>query len=800
MPRSFILPGQPTKYPRQSQFKIEHLALEIEPYFELQRIKAKTTYRIRPFRDTIPFVTFDAVDLEVKHVLVNGKKANFETLQNEIRIDLGLDLDSTATVAIGYEASPKKGLYFRGPNKNNPDRVVHLFTQGQAEDSKYWYPTYDYPNMRFTSETSVTAPEKMLVIANGKLLSNEISGSKRIWHFLQDVPHPSYLLSIIVGNYEKVSLEHDGISVEYYVPVSKTKDVKRSFEKTPKMLDFFGKATGQKYPYQKYAQTVVSDFMFGGMENISATTLTDRTLHDERAQLDFQSDNLVSHELAHQWFGDYLTCKDWSHAWLNEGFATYFNSLFREFDLGWDDFQYAMQLNCEKLFDDINDRYHRRIVENRYWDPDELFDSHTYEKGSWVLNAIRGVIGDDLFWKAIHLYVQRNKVSSVETSDFRKSLEEVSGLDFERFFDEWLYSPGFPEYAVEYSFDEKTSVARLDVEQTNAGVDDTPLFTNPIEVVFQLEGAKTKKERISLSDKKSSFHFSLVSRPLNVSFDPKNWILKKLKFKKPKEMFLFQLANDDNSMERIRAAQELSEYKTLDVIQALGKSVDSDKFWAVRLEAAKYLGKVGTKESLDALLQRKNHKDHKARRGVATGLQYFAKLEESGAAVDTLVQLLNNDESYYTRAYAAYSLGFYAKSEKAFASLIDAIKQDSINDQIRYRAFLGFVETKDTKALPIAIEYLKNGKDFHGRNAAAYAVAKLGKGNSEAMKTLLSMKDTEEFAIRAESAFSIVYLGEPSVIPELEEWLSHETVGYVKRRLRETISILRKLSEGNPKP
>jgi HEAT repeat protein len=167
--------------------------------------------------------------------------------------------------------------------------------------------------------------------------------------------------------------------------------------------------------------------------------------------------------------------------------------------------------------------------------------------------------------------------------------------------------------------------------------------------------------------------------------------------------------------------------------------------------------------------------------------------------VDALVYILNNDESYYARAYAAYSLGFYVNSEKAFTSLVDATKQDSINDQIRYRAFLGFIEMKNTKTLPIAIEYLKNGKEFPGRNAAAYAVGKLGRGNPEAMKALLSTKDIDEFRVRAESAFSITYLEDPSVIPELEAWLSQESAGYVRRRLRETINTLRRLSEGNPK-
>ncbi|MGH2639851.1 MAG: M1 family metallopeptidase, partial [Rhabdochlamydiaceae bacterium] len=336
--------------------------------------------------------------------------------------------------------------------------------------------------------------------------------------------------------------------------------VERSFQKTPKMLDFFGRQTGLEYPYPKYAQTVVSDFMFGGMENISATTLTEKTLHDERAHLDFQSENLVSHELAHQWFGDYLTCRDWSHAWLNEGFATYFNALFREYDEGVEDFQYSMIANFEKLNDDVDERYQRQIVERRYWDPEEMFDSHTYEKGSWVLHGIRGLLGEDLFWRGIRQYVARYKLSLVETSDLRKVLEEVSGLDLEPFFEQWLYSPGFPEYSAALSFDERSNLARIEIEQTNAELEGVPLFSStPIDIVFSFKDGSQKSTRIRMNQKKSSFYFSLSDKPVNVSVDPKNWVLKKLKFQKPKEMFLHQLQRDQNSAERIRAASELTE-------------------------------------------------------------------------------------------------------------------------------------------------------------------------------------------------------------------------------------------------
>ena len=763
----------------------------------MRSISAKAIYKLRAAGKPISTVELDAVDLLFKKIEVNERSAKYETKNKSLRVDLGYEvgIDSNATVAIEYVGYPKKGLYFRGPTKSHPGRFVHLFTQGQAEDSKYWYPCYDHPNMKFSSEILVKAPENMQAVSNGRLVSSEVSGGgKRLWHFSQEIPHSSYLLSLIVGDYEKIYEKYDGISVEYYVPRDRKADVARSFQKTPKMIEFFGSATGLKYPYPKYSQAVVSDFMFGGMENITATTLTEKTLHDDRAHLDFQSENLVSHELAHQWFGDYITCKDWSHAWLNEGFATYFSVLFREFDLGWDDFQYSMQASFEKFNDDTNERYHRQIVENRYFDPEELFDSHTYDKGSWVLNGIRGTLGDDLFLKAIRNYVKAQSVSIVETSDFRKTLEQVSGLDFEQFFSEWLYSPGFPDYVAEYSFDDDSSIARLDIEQVNAGIDGVPLFSNLIDLEFTFQEGSKKRERITLKQKKDTFSFSLSDKPVNISIDPKNWILKKLKFRKPKEMHLYQLSSDPNAMERIRAASELSEFKTQDVVDAMSRVVSSDAFWGVKLEVAKNLGKIATSEALGALIALRAHNDHRARRGVAVGLRFFAKLDERNNAIDALIYYLNNDESYYVRAYAAHSLGFFPDSEKAFSALEQALKQDSINDQIRYRAFLGFAEMKNVKAISLAEEYLEKGAEYQGRIGAAYAIGKIGKGNPEALKTLLATQYTDEFRVRAESATSIAYLEDQSAIPQLEEWLSNETMGSVRRRLRETIQRLKELA------
>ncbi|MHB8567395.1 MAG: M1 family aminopeptidase [Nitrososphaerales archaeon] len=794
MAKPFALPGQPTRYARDKKYEILHTILEVELEFGKKAIAGTVTHTIRTIAP-VSSLDFDAAELNILSVKVDGKEASYlAPSQNLLRVPCKVATGQTSEIEIEYSASPRKGLYFRGPIQDFPNRFVHAFTQGQAEDSKYWFPCYDYPNMRGTSEVIVKTSPQMTAVSNGALVSTKVVDGKKVWHYKQDVPHSSYLISLIVGDYERIEEDHSGLLLEYFVPAGKNAEASRSFSKTPKMIDFFSRITGQPYPYPKYAQTVVSDFMFGGMENIAATTLTEKTLHDERSHLDYSSDMLVAHELIHQWFGDYITCRDWSHAWLNEGFASYFAALFREFDEGQEEYQYFLNGYREVLSDEIDERYERPIVTKSYFDPEEMFDSHTYEKGALALNALRGYLGDEVFFSGIKYYVSKCKISLVETFDFRKAMEDSSGLNLEPFFEQWIYGQGYPDYSAKYFWNEESKTAEISIEQVNAGQGGTPLFTTPIAVSFSLETGQISR-KITMTSRNAAFYFSLDKEPLNVSIDPENWILKKLAFQKPKEMFIFQLKNDKNAMERIRACWELSKFKTDDVILALSTAVATDKFWGVGLEAAASLGKIGTERALKALLARKNHEHHKVRRGVAIGLRNFALLERNETAIDTLIEYLNNDHSYYVRAYAAHSLGFFQKSEKAFEALMSALVQDSINDQVRYRAFLGLSERKDFKGLEVAIDHLKNGKEVQDKLGAAFAIGRVGRGRVEALDALLSAGEDPDLRVRAAAASAIYKLEDTGAIPKLERWLASESSGRCRRRLRESIYFLK---EGLP--
>src|SRR5262249_33424926 len=410
-----------------------------------------------------------------------------------------------------------------------------------------------YPNERATSEVVATVPEQYLAISNGKLLEVRHDPQARLktYHWRQEIAHPAYLMTLVVGDYVEIADGYDGIPVLYYVHPGREEDARRAFGNTPRMVQFFSEKIGVRYPYEKYAQVAVTDFIFGGMENTSATTQTAETLHDARAHLDFSSDPLVAHELAHQWWGDLLTCRDWAHGWLNEGFATYFEALWMEHDKGAAEFRYTLQQEAQEYFEEDSKEYRRPIVCNLYQDPIELFDRHLYQKGGLVLHMLRSALGDRLFWKAMQHYCVKHYGQSVITSDLQRAIEETTGRNLDWFFDQWIYKAGHPELSVEYRWDEEAKLAHVTVKQTQdtktiVGTDGfaTPLFRLPVVIDFESAGQR-QEFPVTIDAAQQTFHCPLPSRPQMMRFDPGNWILKTLDFRPPKDWLLYQLQHDD---------------------------------------------------------------------------------------------------------------------------------------------------------------------------------------------------------------------------------------------------------------
>ncbi len=788
--REFALPGAKQHYARDKTFHVNHFKLDLVPDFQEKKIWGRCTTYLTAIDNGLTYVDFDAVELAVKSVKdEGGTSLKFETFDGKLRVHFAskANLGERVTTAIEYETKPRWGMFFSSPDEYDPKRPIEVWTQGEEEYSRYWFPCYDFPNEKSTSEITVTVPENFTVVSNGKLVEAVKKNNLIVFHWLQEVPYSTYLTSVVAGEFTEMKDVYEGIPILYYVPKGREGDANRSFSETPEMVKFISEYTGVKYPYAKYSQVTVSDFIFGGMENVSATTLTDQILHDERAHLDYSNNDLVVHELAHQWFGDLLTCRDWSHAWLNEGFATFFEVLYKEHSLGIDEAQYHVMRDIELYIEEDKERYRRPIVSKTYIDPNEVFDRHLYEKGALVLNYIRYLLGEERFRRAIRHYTSKFKQQNVETDDFRRAIEEATGRNLEPYFEQWFYKGGYPELSVKYEWVESQKSVKLTITQNQAVEAETPVFNFAVDVAVVLRDGKRRVEKVKVEEKEATLFLPAEERPASVIFDPGNWLPKTIKLERPVEDSLFDLREGTQATERIMAARHLATVASDKATRALEESLLTDKFWGVGAEAARALGKIGTNHAKKALLTALQKVEHpKARRAIVAALGEF-RGDDIGSA---LQKTLDNDVSYFVEGEAARSLGKSGHSE-AFEVLQRALSKDSFSDEIRAGAFDGFGELKDNRAIELAFEWTGPGHSYRARRAAALCLGKLGKGKHEVVRHLFRLLKDPEFRVRVSVCGALAEIADPMSIPELEKVEGADLDARVRRAAREAIRNIR---------
>src|SRR6266496_2730699 len=396
MSREFAFPGTRPRFAPDPVVDIQHIALALDVDPLKRSVGGTATLRAMVIAPNTKVVELDAVELMIDKVTAGGEAAAFRYDGKRLRVELPTELASGAalTLAVHYNGAPRRGLYFVGPDDGYPHKPVQVWTQGQDEDSRYWFPCFDAPIEKATSEVKVTVPANMFALSNGVLVTDKTSGGKRTLHWRLDVPHSCYLITLAVGDFGTVETKWRDTPVIYYVERGLEEAAERTLARTPQMLELFSEKFGVPYPYPRYSQVFVADFIFGGMENTSATTLTDTVLLDERAAIDYDIDSLVSHELAHQWFGDLVTCRDWGEGWLNEGFATYAEYLWREHHEGRDAADLELEEWGDLYFGEDGGRYRRTIATKLYDEPIDIFDHHLYDKGGRVLHMLRNVLGD----------------------------------------------------------------------------------------------------------------------------------------------------------------------------------------------------------------------------------------------------------------------------------------------------------------------------------------------------------------------------------------------------------------------
>jgi len=791
-PPAFALSGTRRNYERSRPFNLTHLRLVLSLDLKAQEVTGEATWSFQRVSESAPGFSLDALAFVIYRVEVSTgedwQPLDFEYDGSKLTLSLGADV-TAGQVRIAYRARPERGLYFLKPDKFVKDRPVQVWSQCQDEDARYWFPCHDKPHAKMTFELEVTVPNGMLALSNGELRSESTpKGGAWSFHFEMKDALPSYLVTLVVGDFKRIS-DRDAIlgtpdaerriPITYWVPPEKARHTERSFSETPRMVELFSKLTGVDFAWSRYSQIVVSDFIFGGMENTTATTMYEYILLDEKAAVDNTSNDLIAHELAHQWFGDLLTCRDWSHAWLNEGFATYFEHLEREDRLGKDEYEYGVAGDLQAYLTEANSRYIRPIVCREYAEPVDLFDRHLYEKGGLVLHMLRQRLGDALFFGGVRRYLETHRGGIVETSDLMRALEAVSGESLEQFFDEWVFRAGHPVLKVNITYEDKLLAVQVKQTQT------TGLFALEVEILICTRSGKLERHRRRIDSAQDALAVPCAEKPLWVAFDPDFKIAAPVTLACPSDMLRQQLTHAPSARLRWLAAETLGQRGDLLSVEALECTLgNAEEAWMVRSEAAVALGKVRGELAFSALTANLRTPHPKVRRAVVAALGHF----RTEAAADNLLPLAEKDESYLVESEASRALG-RTRQPHARKPLLRLLERKSWADITRAGALDGLALLRDESTLDAVMEYSNYGQPTRGRRAAVSALSQLSDSRKVRLHLEDLLDDTDPY-LRIDVVRALVRMGDLKARAALQKRLDRETDGRVERRLREALREL----------
>lgn len=595
--------SRPVHYEPSHDYDVLHYRIRLTIDQAKRSFWGNTTVTVKPSRDNFSTCVLDAETFIVSKVeSENHQPLRFEQTRTSLVVHLShpYAYGQRLSFAVYYrednpQVDPQKygmpmgydlGLTFKPKTPGHP-RLAN--TLSFPEGARHWFPSYDQPDDKATSDIIVTANQADQVISNGRLVSVTKIPHKtqRTFHWSEDKPISTYLFVLVVGPYVEVKDHLGKLPINYWVYPQNVADARLSFHNTPKMIRFFSKEFGYRYPWVKYDQIIIPHFR-GGAESTSATVIGDDIIHNAKADPDFPSDWLVAHELAHQWWGDLVTMRDWSQAWLNEGFATYFQYVYTKHELGRDEGALDLQNKINQYLQEAHNSYERPIVFNRWKFPNDNFDAHVYQKGAAVLSMLDWIMGDKDFLRALSYFLHKNAYRSVDTHDLEDAIRESTGQNLDWFFNEWVYRAGHPVFDVSYRWNQSAKKVTLRVTQTQKTSESVPIFQMPVIIGITTASGK-HSYRVWIRKRDEHFEFQCQEKPLLVRFDEGNHLLKELTFKKSADQLVFQLRYDD-VIGRMWAASQLSQHLAdSHAIGALRQSAVDDPFWAVRKKALQAL-------------------------------------------------------------------------------------------------------------------------------------------------------------------------------------------------------------------
>ncbi len=685
---------------------IQHMELRVSFDWERKYLFGEATLTIKPYWYPQNILYLDARGMLINEVSLMNKTGR-QPLNYEYRNDtLFITLDKTYTrqdtfrVYIDYISRPDeleeiggsaaiasdKGLYFINADGSDPKKPRQIWTQGETQSSSVWFPTIDSPNEQFTQELYITVDTSMVTLSNGILVSSVVNTKQgvRTDYWRQTLPHAPYLVMMAIGKYAVIRDKWRHLSVDYYVEPEYAAHARAIFGNTPEMLEYFSKILGVDYPWEKYAQVVVRDFVSGAMENTTATIHGEFIQTDTRSLLDDHSEEVIAHELFHHWFGNLVTCESWANIPLNESFATYGEYLWNEYKYGRDHADAGLNNDLETYKSQPGART-KHLIRFDYKHRDDVFDVVSYQKGARILHMLRNLVGDEAFFKSLQLYLTRNRHQPVEVHHLRLAFEEITGRDLNWFFNQWFFNKGHPELEINYQWDESLKKQTVIIEQKQ-DFEKNPLYRLPLAIDIYTTRGK-QRYQVEIRKVKETFEFSTGSKPLLVNVDADKYLLCTKKDNRPADQWVELYHRGLLYMDRLEALQKITrnvkagtpEAETL--IAAI-----NDKYHGLRVMAIKAIGPLARDEKTRSrikllLIERATADSRAAVRAAALSALYK---HYSNEEVLTVLDKAVRDSSY--RVIETALTGMCEINRQKGISLTTAL-EDSPNRYLRKIAF-----------------------------------------------------------------------------------------------------------------
>ncbi len=562
-----LLKAQEYHGSQEKYFDLIHTKLDVRPDWSVNELTGHAELDLKPWFYPQSVLILDAKGFDIKQVTLNGKTARFEydKLKLKVHFDREYTRNDTLHVGVDYVAKPDKlkdipelatsefkGLYFINKTDFKPGQI---WTEGETEYNSCWFPTLDSPNQKHTQEVRLTVPKEYLTLSNGELTSSkENKDGTRTDTWIQKIPHSVYLTMIAAGPFRKVTdTRFKDFEVSYYVEPEYESSATYIFGRTPEMIRYFEDLLNVKYPWNKYAQIAVRDYVSGAMENTTATVHGSSIQKFPNQLIDENDDGVIAHELFHHWFGDLVTAESWANLPLNEAFADYSEYLWATHKYGKDEGDWV---NFIALNQYLNEADLKQVPVIRYYysDKEDMFDSHSYAKGGRILHMLRQEVGDEAFFAALNLYLQKNRLQNAELSNLRTAFEEVTGKDMNWFFDQWFLTPGHPRIHAAHSFAENKLTLTLNQQIDSIN---SQIYTLPMEVEVGTASGIVRKE-IRLTKEIQQFQIELDEAPLYVKLDPNGYLLAVLDQEQTDEELRKQFEKSPAMIARIKAFEALT--------------------------------------------------------------------------------------------------------------------------------------------------------------------------------------------------------------------------------------------------